>query len=275
MRVPGIILIVVYGLVPATAAQAKPEYFDVLLSTYKPYAQALSSRSCANCHVSDSDYKMNPYGKQVAQELLNAGTKTLTPELLHNVESLASNPGDISNLEKFKQGLAPGEPRSGATGAKSPATSGATIHASGHTAAPEQKPLIPKNAYHPAIVHFPIALFIAGLMLDLVGMLRKDRKFLIAGWYNLVIAAVSSFAAIATGLTAMFVMRLPFKGLILNHLLLAIAGTMIMWILVALRVHRHETMSKPLRILYYVVAAAGLILISYSAHLGGKFVYGE
>ena len=45
--------------------------------------------------------------------------------------------------------------------------------------------------------------------------------------------------------------------------------------MVALRVHRHSEMGKPVRMLYYILAVAGLVLIFYSGHLGGQYVYGE
>ncbi|HLJ54235.1 MAG TPA: DUF2231 domain-containing protein [Chthonomonadaceae bacterium] len=255
----------------AGGAQAKPEYLDVLTKTYPASEKALSARSCVNCHVSDSDYSKNAYGKQVAQQLLNSGTRTLTPEILHAVESQASNPGDISNLEKIKQGVAPADRKSAGPGA----AAGTSAPAGGATAAPGSKPLWPKNAFHPAIVHFPIALFLAALLLDLVGLVRGSPKLLLAGWYNLVMAAVSSVGAIGTGFFAAITMRLPLKGLIFTHLTLAAIAALIMCILVALRVHRHEKMSRPLRIAYFVLAFAGMLLISYSAHLGGAFVYGE
>jgi len=275
MKVSGIIFMLGACLALATAAQAKPDYLDVLLKTYPAYQKDLSARSCANCHVSDSDYAKNPYGKQVAQQLLNAETKTLTPAILHAVEPLASNPGDISNLEKIQQGLAPGAPKAGGPGVGSAAAPGSSPAPSAPPAAPEAKPLWPKNAFHPAIVHFPIALFLAAMLLDLIGILRNNPKFLTAGWYNLVMAAISSFGAIATGLLAVFTMALPLKGLILKHLVLAVIATVIMWILVALRAHRHEKMSQQLRMVYFAIALVGMVLIAYSAHLGGTFVYGE
>jgi hypothetical protein len=48
----------------------------------------------------------------------------------------------------------------------------------------------------------------------------------------------------------------PFTGLIRQHILLAVAASVLIWMMVGLRVHRHEQMSLPLRVLYYVLAAA-------------------
>jgi uncharacterized membrane protein len=243
----GLALIAAFvALLISASAYAKPEYLDVLTETFKADSAKLSEKSCANCHVSDSDYAKNPYGKRIAAEMLAANTKELTPAILNKV----GEPGSASAAEP-----------SGATASEPPAEK-------------KPKPLIPKNAFHPAIVHFPIALFMAGLFLDALGMWKKHNTLLLAGWYNLVLGAVSTLASLASGLAAMTIMHLPFKGLIFNHLVLACIGTAIMWGMVALRYKRHDKMSTGLRAVYYVLAVTGCILIAYSAHLGGDFVYG-
>lgn len=248
-------------------AVAKPEYLDVFTSVYKTNTEKLADRSCANCHVSVSEYGLNPYGKQIAHELVTANTRTLTADILHRVETMFAFQDGTTNLEKITGGLPPGEAIPGST-AKT------TITESAVSPAPP-KSVIPKNVFHPAIVHFPIALFIAGLFLDFIGWRKKQHTMLMAGWYNLVFAAVSTVGSIGSGLLAMFNMHLPFKGLIFTHLILASIASVLMWMLVALRIHRHEKMDTSLRVVYYVLAFATVILISYSAHLGGAFVYGE
>jgi uncharacterized membrane protein len=255
-------------LLSGMAAQAKPEYLDVLVQTYPPYAASLQARSCTNCHVSDSDFARNPYGKQIGVELEQAGTKTLTPDSLHKIENMDLFGDGSTVLAKLKAGTAPGVAASGGT-SKPPV---------GHTQTPRQepkKPWFPKYAYHPAIVHFPIALFIAGVILDFLGLIRKNQTLLLAGWYNLVLAALTAIAGLITGYMALVLLHVPFTGIIRQHIITAIISSIIIWILVGLRVHRHEKMSLPLRVIYYVLAAAGMLLISYAGHLGGMFVYGE
>jgi uncharacterized membrane protein len=252
----------------ASSAQAKPEYLEPLLQTYKEYADKLTDRSCANCHITMSDYGLNAFGKQVRQELNAANTKVLTAAILHKVEILDANGDGKSNLDEIKAGTSPGEIKPGAA----PTAGAATTDT---PQPPKEKPLVPKNVFHPAIVHFPIALFIASLILDLIGFARKSPSFFLAGWFNLVFGAITSFGGLASGYLATLRMHLPISGIIQQHMLLAIAGTVIMWILVALRAKRHENMSTSLRTIYFVLGAAGLVLISYSGHLGGVFVYGE
>ena len=251
-------------------AQAKPEYLDVLINTYKPYAAKLQDRSCANCHVSNSDFARNPYGKQMTIEMEATGNKELTPDILHKIENLDSDNDGATNIEEIKAGTAPGDPHSGGTGK---AVSGPQP-ASSQTQ-PPSKPWFPKYAFHPAIVHFPIGLFIAGLLLDFIGLVGKRRTLLFAGWYNLVLAAISAVAALGTGYIALVLLHMPFTGLIRQHIILAAIASVLMWVMVALRVHRHEKMSWPLRAVYYILAAAGLLLISYAGHIGDVLVYGE
>jgi uncharacterized membrane protein len=113
------------------------------------------------------------------------------------------------------------------------------------------------------------------MFLDILGFIRKDKSMFLAGWYNLVLAAVSSLAALATGLGALLSMHIAASGLIRLHLSLAILSTILLWVLVGLRFKRHEALSKSGRVAYYLLAAANLIIIGVVGHLGGKFVYGS
>jgi uncharacterized membrane protein len=243
----------------AMAAEAKPEFLDVLTSTYKPYSQALAARGCANCHVSNSDLGMNPFGKQVKQALHASGGLKLTAAILKSVEGQASNPGDISNIDKIQQGLAPGAPKPAPPGSK-PAVS--------ETKSEIKIPFVPSNGFHPAIVHFPIALFLAGIFLDFLGLVRNNKSLLLAGWYNLVMAAVTALGGVTSGLFAFWIMKMPLDS-VKTHLILAAVGTVIMWILVGLRAGKHENMSKSLRAIYIVVALIGAGIIAYAGHIGG------
>jgi uncharacterized membrane protein len=247
-----------------TRAQAEPEFLDTFTAKYHIKDNSnLGNASCGICHVSESDYKFNPYGKQLTNYLTEHNQKVVTDSVLTAVETLDANGDGVSNLDSIKADKLPGA-----------AVAGAKSSPAAPEAAAPPAPLIPKNVFHPAIVHFPIALLIAGLLLDLVGLIRKNDTFLRAGWYNLVMAAVTSLGAVASGLLAMTFMKLPYKGLIFEHLELALGATVLMWIMVFLRVHRHEKMQIPLRVVYYVLATGAFLAISMAGHLGGQFVYG-
>src|SRR6266480_3347702 len=62
--------------------------------------------------------------------------------------------------------------------------------------------LMAGHAQHPVIVHFPIALFIASAVFDILAIWRKEPVLAAVGYFNLVGAAITVPFAIATGLAA-------------------------------------------------------------------------
>jgi uncharacterized membrane protein len=258
------LLLTVLVLGISACVQAKSEFLDLFMSTYKiSDSSPLGQKACLICHQNEDDYsKMNVYGRDLKKGLADAGTNSLTEAILAKVGALDSNGSGKTNEQKITAGTAPGDPGP----AKAPTED---------VAPAKPKSLIPKNFFHPAIVHFPIALFIAGLLLDFLGLKTNHKELLLAGWYNLVMAAVTSFGGIATGFGAMFIQKVPFKGPIFLHMILALVSATLMLIMVGLRIHRHEKLHLPTRILYYVLATTCFVLISYAGHLGGAFVYGE
>src|ERR1700730_18322704 len=62
--------------------------------------------------------------------------------------------------------------------------------------------LLAGHAQHPVIVHFPIALFIASAVFEVLALWRKQRAFASVAYFNLVGAALTLPLTIATGLGA-------------------------------------------------------------------------
>src|SRR5947207_14555994 len=62
--------------------------------------------------------------------------------------------------------------------------------------------LLAGHAQHPVIIHFPIALFIASVVFDVVAIWRKHPALAAVAYYNLVGAATTIPLALATGLGA-------------------------------------------------------------------------
>ncbi len=265
MKYLNLFVLAIVGL-SIQVAQAEPEFLDVVTKKYNiADSSALGQKTCGICHTSDEDYKFNIYGKQVASYLTEHNLKVVDDSVLDAVGKMDADGDGKTNSEELIAGSDP---------AKSDKP---TAKATTETVPPPPpvKPLVPKNGFHPAIVHFPIALLIAGLFLDLIGLITKRPNLLLAGWYNLVLGAISALGAVASGFLAMTMIKLPYKGLIFTHLKLALLVSVLMWVMVTLRVHRHEKMNVPLRVLYYALALAAFLIISYTGHLGGQFVYGE
>ena len=81
-----------------------------------------------------------------------------------------------------------------------------------------------KHAQHVVLIHFPIALCMAGVAFDLTAQWTKNRTLAIAAYYNFTVAAASVVPVVLTGLLAWHFQlegqRL--KGVLLLHLVLGI-----------------------------------------------------
>jgi uncharacterized membrane protein len=131
--------------------------------------------------------------------------------------------------------------------------------------------LMAKHAQHVVLIHFPIALFISGVALDLLSRGDQASRLASAAYLNLAIAAVSVVPVIATGLLAWhFALdgkRL--KGLLLWHVVAAsLAGLLVIasW-LVHWRTRKVESALLPDYRIPLDLFGAGAIALT--AHLGG------
>lgn len=131
--------------------------------------------------------------------------------------------------------------------------------------------LTARHAQHVVLVHFPIALFLAGVAFDLAA--RWMRKSLLApvAYYNLCAAAVTSLPVVATGLLAwrwqLEGKRL--KGTLLLHLVFGLASALLIWLVwwIQWRARRRPERSLPL----YGTALESLavLVVAFTGHLGG------
>ena len=53
---------------------------------------------------------------------------------------------------------------------------------------------------HPLVIHFPIALFSTAILFDVIFILANQPTNMIVGWWVMLLALISSAAAIATGI---------------------------------------------------------------------------
>ena len=128
-----------------------------------------------------------------------------------------------------------------------------------------------KHAQHVVLVHFPIALFLSGVLFDLLSRGKRSSQLAAAAYLNLSIAAVTVMPVVGTGLLAWhFALEgKKLKGLLLWHLmaaslaaLLVIASWFVHW-----RTRGPETGLLPA---YRIpVELLGVAAIAITAHLGG------
>jgi len=123
-----------------------------------------------------------------------------------------------------------------------------------------------RHAQHVVLIHFPIALFLTGVLLDLISRLKRDARLVTAAQVNLTVAAICIVPAYVTGLLAWHFaldgQRL--HGVLLYHLALASATVALVittwWV-------RSRTLLRPGIVIW--LELAGALSISLTAHLGG------
>ena len=121
------------------------------------------------------------------------------------------------------------------------------------------------------LIHFPIALCLAGIAFDLLAQFRKNRVLTEVAYYNLLVAAFSTIPVLATGLLA-WQFQLEgerLKGALLLHLVLAVVSSILIWIVLGF--HWRARREPQLRLPGYriPVELATVACIALAAHLGG------
>jgi uncharacterized membrane protein len=135
--------------------------------------------------------------------------------------------------------------------------------------------LLAKHAQHVALVHFPIALIVAGVAFDLLSLRKHNLALLRAAYYTVVFAAISALPTVATGLLAwqlQFEGKTP-RGNLKLHMSLALLSSVLIWLVCWLHVkeqRRTETSASRWRLAVEVLAVATTLL---TGHVGG-FVSG-
>jgi uncharacterized membrane protein len=119
--------------------------------------------------------------------------------------------------------------------------------------------LLAGHAQHPVIVHFPIALFIASAVFDILAVWRKQPLLAVVAYFNLLGAALTVPLAIATGLGA-WQWQLEgarLKGNLELHLICALTSASLILILCWIRSRLRAKGDSP-RASYFAVMGARL-----------------
>jgi len=130
--------------------------------------------------------------------------------------------------------------------------------------------LLAGHAQHPVIVHFPIALFIASAVFDVLAIWRKQPLLAVVAYFNIVGAALTVPLAIVTGLAAWQwqLEGAKLKGNLELHLICGLTTASLIFVLCWLRLRLRAKGDSP-RAFYFAVMALGLVMITLTGHLGG------
>lgn len=131
--------------------------------------------------------------------------------------------------------------------------------------------LLAKHAQHIVLIHFPIALFIAGVAFDFLAQSAKRRALAGVAYYNLLGAAIFTLPVVATGLLAwQFQLEgQKLKGILLLHLVLGVTSAVLIWIAWALHVRARKHLESRLPIFRLGLETVAVAIIGLTGHLGG------
>ena len=131
--------------------------------------------------------------------------------------------------------------------------------------------LLAKHAQHVVLIHFPIALFIAGVIFDFLAQRTKWRSLAEVAYYNLLGAAISVVPVIATGLLAwQFQLEAQkIKGILLIHLVLGCTSAILIWIAWALHLRARNKSQRDHPIFRLGLETVAVAIVALTGHLGG------
>jgi len=131
--------------------------------------------------------------------------------------------------------------------------------------------LLAKHAQHVVLIHFPIALYLTSVMFDFIAQWTKNRTIAAVAYYNLLIAAVATVPVVGTGLLA-WRWQLEghkLKGILLQHLVLGIASSVLIWLVWWLHFRASRKAGGTLPAYRLPIELLAGLAIAVTGHLGG------
>lgn len=256
------------------AAYARPEFLDLYNQHYKIDASAPNGdAACRNCHTSPPEW--NVYGLAVKAEMQEVGARQLTVAVLQAIEGGDADQDGWLNGDEIRAGYLPGDSEShpdGRPGETVEPAMGTTDPIGGNVAPTPvpaaSPPVVPLHSFHPAVVHFPVALFLFGALLDILGYRRGSQPLRDAARLNLIAGAVATGLAVPTGLIAFLRLGYSLEHVAV-HLTLALSAVALM-VWVALQRRR----DAPVALGYWALLAAASVAVGAAGHFGSALVFG-
>lgn len=132
-----------------------------------------------------------------------------------------------------------------------------------------------QHPLHPALVHFPIGLFVLSLLLDVVSLVTapSNDALVRAAFYAMIGGIITAAGAAIPGLMDWRRIRRdhPAKKTATNHMILNFAAVGVYIINAAVRAGALNALETP--IFPFILSLLGIGVLSYSGYLGGALVY--
>jgi uncharacterized membrane protein len=239
-----------------SVALAVPPSLEVFTDHYSPPdGSPLARAECTTCHAGPRTTALNPFGQDVQAEKHRLQAQSITRDLLDRLLALDSDGDGFTNFREIQAGSLPGDPRS------TPQTLARDARWAG---------LFPAHSYHPLIVHFPIALFLFGAFLDVLGKLRRRPEMRMLARWNLAAGALGALVALGSGFAAWQRSGRSLEGNLALHLWLAIPAAVLVVSLTVWRLRHARADGR----LYWVALVGTSAILAAAGHFGSAIVHG-
>ena len=131
--------------------------------------------------------------------------------------------------------------------------------------------LFAKHAQHVVLIHFPIGLFIIGVLFDFLGQWKGKRVLVAAAYYNFLVAAIATVPVVVTGILAWQweLEGQKLKGILLMHLVMACASTLLIWVVWFIHMRTQREREHTLPGYRLPIEAMAVLFVAVTGHLGG------
>jgi uncharacterized membrane protein len=128
-----------------------------------------------------------------------------------------------------------------------------------------------KHAQHVVLIHFPIALFIIGVLFDFLAQWRKQRLLAAAAYYNLLVAAITTVPVVITGILAWQweLEGQKLKGILLLHLVMGCMSSVLIWVVWSIHRRTRRKQEEVLPGYCLPIEVVAVAIVTLTGHLGG------
>ena len=128
-----------------------------------------------------------------------------------------------------------------------------------------------KHAQHVVLIHFPIAMFVIGVLFDFLGQWKRQRLLAAAAYYNLLVAAIATMPVVVTGILAWQweLEGQKLKGILLMHLVMGCLSSALICMVWFIHMRARRTQEEGLPGYRLPIEAVAVVIVALTGHLGG------